>query len=102
MLLIGSHRLAGTVESFFAVRNYTLGAVSLLLFWAFSPIGGQSSLRLLSMRPSILNSTETLWYLSSNSTSGFRRTSSSASTVSLVNALYQASLLPPLSIKSLA
>ncbi|KAF2658976.1 hypothetical protein K491DRAFT_689580 [Lophiostoma macrostomum CBS 122681] len=46
--LVGSQSLVSTVSSAFALRSFNALSIYLLLLWSLSPLGGQSSLRLLS------------------------------------------------------
>lgn len=45
--MFGSQSLMGAVRTAFAIRNGTAVTVSIVILWLLSPLGGQSSLRLL-------------------------------------------------------
>ncbi|KAI9881289.1 MAG: hypothetical protein M1830_005575 [Pleopsidium flavum] len=97
-ILVGSQSFAGAVQQIVGLRIFSLGAISIILLWAFSPLGGQSSLRLLTRQESALYGSKRLWYLNTNGTSGFAGSSTTASSAAPVTALYAASLLAPLSV----
>lgn len=60
--LVGCQSLFSTFERQFAFRRFDLLGVSLLAAWMLSPLGGQSSLRLLSMKPLLKPVNDTVKY----------------------------------------
>lgn len=51
--LVQGTSLAGSIKAAFFLRNRTIWGLLIILVWCFSPIGGQSSLRRLSIRNAI-------------------------------------------------
>jgi hypothetical protein len=49
-LLIGSRSLASTVTTLFSLSSMGIFEISLIIIWALSPIAGQASVRVLSLR----------------------------------------------------
>ena len=47
--LIGSQSLAGSVERWIVLRRFNLVGIAIVALWLLSPLGGQSSLRILSI-----------------------------------------------------
>lgn len=92
--LMGSHTLFSTVETHFFLHSFGPLGVGLVLLWALSPLGGQSSLRLLDTTQHPLISSAKLRYPSYNQT-----TESYFSTLYdarfAIDALYAATLLAP-------
>ncbi|KAJ4992952.1 hypothetical protein SVAN01_01656 [Stagonosporopsis vannaccii] len=60
--LVGCQSLFSTFERQFAFRRVDLLGLSLLVAWILSPVGGQSSLRLLSTKPLLVPVNDTVKY----------------------------------------
>ena len=82
------------------LSRVTLLGIGLILLWAFSPAGGQASLRLLSVTTRDLNSTSTVAYMNSgNQTSMLFDDLQTTFTYGQVDSIYTAALLSSPSIK---
>jgi hypothetical protein len=95
--LLGSLSIFGTVETQFFLRSCSVTGVLLFALWALSPVGGQASLRLLSVRPSASAGTRSVWYVAKEQAynSVFSSLSSWTTGSNNVQALFQASLIAP-------
>jgi hypothetical protein len=62
-LLVGCQSLYGVVERQIAARQIDILGVTIILVWALSPVGGQSSLRLLNTSPHLVSFNTTIRYL---------------------------------------
>lgn len=65
--LMASHSLASVVMSFFKLRIFTIWTPLILLVWCLSPLGGQSSLRMVDLAYSETHSFHDVYYLDANS-----------------------------------
>ena len=98
--LLGSQTVFGTIWVQVTLRNLNALGVVLVLLWLISPLGGQSSLRLIAKDAEVDEENVTFASLdptntTSSFTQGFAQTLSGAS----INALYVGCLVAPLSIK---
>lgn len=100
--LIRSTSLGGTVASIFSLRLYNVLAPTLLLIWAFSPIGGQSSLHLVAAGIRYEFSTVNITYYDTRSESVFAQNDVAVDIyLPTINAIFQASVMePPSAISS--
>ena len=104
--LIGSHNLAGAVQRVFLLRRYTLLGLAIVALWLLSPLGGQSSLRILDLAQSTVISSQVVSYFNTNITgkgAGFDYSAGPASPYyggPTFSALLQASLLAPQSVRT--
>ena len=89
---MGSRTLFGTIESQVLLRVFGFLGFSLLFLWALSPLGGQASLRLLSVQSDTTNSTIQVRYMSTNQTTILFGASASMY-LPFVTSLYSSSLL---------
>ena len=92
---MGSQSLASSIETALALRILSPLSVLIVLLWALSPVGGQSSLRLVSFEPKPIFSTKPIYYWSSNTTFPFGGESSSHYTTepNAIQAIVASSLL---------
>lgn len=60
--LLGSQSVVSAVYTAFVLRSANVLSLSLLVLWAFSPLGGQSSLRLMYETNSTIHSSATIYY----------------------------------------
>ena len=92
---MGSQSLAGSVESALALRIMSPLAVLIVLLWALSPLGGQSSLRLLSIEERPIFHASRIYYWGSDTTYAFGGASAAHydTTPSSIQAIVAASLL---------
>ena len=92
---MGSQSLAGSIETAFALRIITPIAGLIVLLWLLSPIGGQSSLRLVSIQQLPEIDSKLIWYWSSNTSNAFGGSSAShyVTTPNAIQALIAASLI---------
>ena len=65
---MGSQTIGGTVVTHFLLRSFNLFGLGLFILWMLSPIGGQSSLHLLSIESQPLTTADQLIYLDTNTT----------------------------------
>ena len=66
--LMGSQTIAGTITTHFLLRSFNLVGLGLFFLWVLSPVGGQSSLHLLSIKSQLLTTTDPVKYLDTNTT----------------------------------
>jgi hypothetical protein len=90
------------VERAFLLRRFGVIGLAIVLAWAFSPLGGQSSLRILDTTRSGVDSQQQLYYFDTNATdiSMLGGASDLGDFGPAINALYSASLLAPEKVKS--
>lgn len=99
--LNGSQSFAGAIERIIFLRRYSLIGSAVIIMWCLSPLGGQSSLRILDISTREKRSEGQIWYF--NTTAILGTSVSAFATVDRYNgpsmmALLQASLLEPDSI----
>lgn len=63
---MGSQTLFSAFKYAFALRSFTLSTLLLLILWTINPIGGQASLRMISLDPNIASESPNIAYLASN------------------------------------
>ncbi|GAB1317843.1 hypothetical protein MFIFM68171_08053 [Madurella fahalii] len=90
--ILGSQSLAGTLHRIVSVRSHTLIGLPILLTWALSPIGGQSSSRLLYATEEVTDSVTTAYYSSTDTLSVFHSANMASKDFVTVSTLYSASL----------
>lgn len=99
--LIGSTSLGGTIASVFSLRLFNALAPTLLLIWALSPIGGQSSLHLVVAGTRHELSTVNITYYDTRSESVFAQNQNSIDYyLPTTNAIFQTSMMAPSSATS--
>ncbi|KAI4721751.1 hypothetical protein E4T48_01959 [Aureobasidium sp. EXF-10727] len=106
-LLLASQTVWGTFESQILLRRFTLFGAHLFLLWCLSPLGGQASLRVLniSMKAETTGGQPVLYLATGGMSShgmenGVLASGDAATSLAAIDALYSASLLAPLSVKS--
>ena len=85
------------------LRRFGVVGLAIVLVWAFSPLGGQSSLRILDTRQSGVDNRQQLYYFDTNQTEGVSMLGGASDLGYFgpaINALYSASLLAPEKVKS--
>ena len=93
---MGSLTIFGAFEMQALLRTFDILGLALVVLWAFSPLGGQASLRLLDQGVQSALTNTTLKYLSSDSDSIFDEGVSSWESLGfLINTVYLAALLTP-------
>lgn len=92
--LIQSDSLASAIKTAFILRNRAWGGVLIIVVWLFSPLGGQSSLRVLSEIDSFSVHNQTIIYTTGDSLS------SSPFDIAAVSNLIQATLRSPQTAKN--
>ncbi|GKT41708.1 uncharacterized protein ColSpa_01889 [Colletotrichum spaethianum] len=108
--LMGSRTVGGTLLVHFQLRALNLLALFLVLIWIFSPLGGQSVLRMLETRSRTVTQPADVVYFDTNAQSQFASWSDASPTssaynnnrMSIVNAMYNALILSPDAVKSAA
>jgi hypothetical protein len=99
--LIGSTSLGGTIASVLSLRLYNALAPKLLLIWALSPIGGQSSLHLVAAGTRHEFSNVNVTYFDTRSESVFAQDATSIDIyLPTTNAVFQTSMMEPSSATS--
>lgn len=100
--LIGSQNLTGAVQRMVLLRNYGPLGFAIVVLWLLSPLGGQSTLRLLNVSPSAVPSERQLHYFNVNYTAGtvFTGANYLYTMGASVSALFQASVLASVQAKS--
>ncbi|TEA10795.1 hypothetical protein C8034_v008697 [Colletotrichum sidae] len=106
--LMGSRTVGGTILVHFQLRALNLLALFLLLIWVFSPLGGQSILRMLTTRSNKISRPSDVVYFDTDAPSQFAAWSESSPTsyafninrMSIVDAMYSALILSPDAVKS--
>lgn len=95
-----SQSLAGSVMATYNLRNLNIISLAILLVWTLSPLGGQSSLRVLSNSKAVVQSQVTIYGATAETIQYFGGSSSEVTTSSVINALFSASLLAPDNIRT--
>ena len=97
--MIASSSLASSVQAAFSLRRLSPTAVLILFIWVLSPVGGQSSLRLLSIvqQPAISN--RSIYYAKIDTTFYIGGSSHYDTRPLAANAIFRASLLAENSTK---
>jgi hypothetical protein len=100
--LVGSQNLLGAVKTAFMLRQVGLTSSAIILLWGLSPLGGQSSLRILDTKRVDVVGSQFIPYFDTNDTSAtsFMGASAMGSANNGMTAIYQASLLSPEKIQS--
>lgn len=98
--LLGSQTFFGTLTTQFFMRSYNLVGLGLLLFWCLSPLGGQSSLRIITTSYSPVPSNASILYLNTRAESPFSGGGDMRDRLPQLNALYLSSLMAPESVKT--
>ncbi len=96
---MGSSSLAGSVQSAFSLRRIDIAAISILVIWVLSPVGGQSSLRLLSIVQEPATTNHSIYYARSDTTYYIGGSSHYETEPFATNAIFQSSLLAATSTK---
>ncbi|KAF7505292.1 hypothetical protein GJ744_001079 [Endocarpon pusillum] len=100
--LIGSQNLTSAVQRMVLLDRYGPLGFAIVVLWLLSPLGGQSSLRLLNVVSSAVSSEAQVHYIDVNRTAynAFSSASNIRTLGSAVSALFQASLLASVQAKS--
>jgi hypothetical protein len=91
--LVGSQNISSTVERMVMLKRYGFLSTIIVLLWCFSPLGGQSSLRTLSSRPSVIQSRRGVDYFNVDNIDGSTFYSSGTEVGGALNAVFQAALI---------
>ncbi|KAF7193895.1 hypothetical protein HII31_04785 [Pseudocercospora fuligena] len=94
-LLAGSTSVAGTILHQAALRLPSLLGLALIVAWALSPLGGQASLRVVSIGTSSISSTIDTSYMSTNKSFDGYVTGDLGQMQTMINGLFNAALLGP-------
>lgn len=105
---MGSRTVGGTLLIHIQLRAINLLTLSLILVWIFSPLGGQSVLRMLETRLRNVVTPSSVVYFDTDAQSLFASWSDASPTsyayninrMSIVNAMYNALILSPDAVKS--
>lgn len=98
-LLAGSNTLVNTVTTQLTLRVASFVGPLLVLLWALSPLGGQASLRVMTIGNRTISSTGSFQYMVQNNSFDPWDTADDASAIAVVDGLFVASLLSPLTTK---
>ncbi|KAK0706014.1 hypothetical protein B0T26DRAFT_836843, partial [Lasiosphaeria miniovina] len=91
--LLGSQSFAGTVVRLLEVRTHIILGLLIFSTWALSPVGGQSSSRLIETASNVTTDTATIYHSSTDGLTALISASDKAVNQAAVNTLYSASLL---------
>ncbi|KAJ5918344.1 hypothetical protein N7454_010719 [Penicillium verhagenii] len=92
--LNGSMSMTGAVTSMLAIGYVRPLTIAILLLWVMSPIGGQSALRMLTLTATSVQGNMSVEYLNIvNASSWFDGSSSTSSTIGVVDSIYATSLM---------
>lgn len=64
--LLRSQALFGVIRTQFLLNDWNLKAILIILLWALSPLGGQGTLRLISVTNQPIQTTTPVWYMISD------------------------------------
>jgi hypothetical protein len=96
--LMGSCTFFGTISTQFLLHSFNLLGVGLILLWALSPLGGQSSLHVISTAYEPVFSNSSIKYLNSRASPAFTDSGDLSRLELPLNALYSSSLLAPVTV----
>lgn len=91
-LLANCTSVVNSLVAQFSLRTYSIAGITLAILWLLSPVGGQASLRMMSVGYENVTDTAPIAYLATDSNYAFWRTDAS-SQLTVAIAMYQASLL---------
>ena len=89
-LLAGSTTVVNTILTQMSLRVLSAAGLILILAWAISPLGGQASLRVITIAQQNTTSTAPVKYMSTNHSFSFYATLDLGPLVTLVDGLYNA------------
>ena len=92
-LLASSTSVSGAVMAQISLRVFSIVGTSCVLLWAFSPIGGQASLRVVGTGNTTTTVPDTFTYVTNNQSFYEYFTATDLSEVTIVNALFLTSLI---------
>lgn len=98
--LIQSQSFAGSIEAAYGLRDLSVASFAITLLWALSPIGGQSSLRVLSTAAANIQSETSVYGVTAETMRYFGGSAHQVNDQNVINALFSASLLAPDSTRS--
>ncbi|KAA8893545.1 hypothetical protein FN846DRAFT_978353 [Sphaerosporella brunnea] len=99
--LLGSTTFGGTLLTHSMLRLFNISALLLVALWSLSPLGGQASLRMVTVQPHIKEAIDaSLWYRSSSESPIFDSGSGRVMTLPKVNALFMSTILVPESTRN--
>ncbi|KAI0015593.1 hypothetical protein F4780DRAFT_786586 [Xylariomycetidae sp. FL0641] len=101
-LLAGCSSLTSVVTSQYQMRMVSFLGVLLMLIWALSPVGGQASIRQLSLATRLATEETNYTYMIPGTSMMDYRISDHASAFANINALLMSSLMSPMSTKESA
>ncbi|KAK3503895.1 hypothetical protein B0T13DRAFT_143880 [Neurospora crassa] len=91
--ILGSQSFAGSLFRLFSVRSHISLGIMILLTWALSPLGGQSSSRLIFTTIQVSDSKTLVYYSTTDSESAFSSASGLQVASSATNSLFTSSLM---------
>lgn len=94
-LLAGSTTLVNTITTQLTLRILSIAGPLLVVLWAFSPLGGQASLRVMTIGNTTISNTTPLQYMVQNRSFGPFETADDATQIAIIDGLVVASLLSP-------
>lgn len=94
-LLAGSSSLVNTITTQTSVRTLSYAGPALVALWALSPLGGQASIRVMSVGNSTVQDTTPVSYMSMGNLTEDFATADDASPLAVVKGLYSVALLSP-------
>ena len=94
-VLSGSYTLVSTVITQLTLRILSVTGLLLIILWALSPVGGQASLRVMTVGNATTNSTTSFEYVNRRTSFNLFRNADDSTILAVVNGLVVASLLNP-------
>ncbi|KAK3342586.1 hypothetical protein B0H65DRAFT_429262 [Neurospora tetraspora] len=91
--ILGSQSFAGSLFRLFSVRSHISLGIMILLTWALSPLGGQSSSRLIFKTIQVSDSKALVYYSTTDSESSFSSASGLQVASTAANSLFTSSLM---------
>jgi hypothetical protein len=92
---MGSRTFFSTISTQLMLQSFNLLGIGLILLWALSPLGGQSSLNVINITYKFTFSNSSVKYFNSKAISVFTQTPRISRVELPLNALYSSSLLAP-------
>lgn len=96
-LLVGSQSISGAVQRAVLLRQLSLTSTLVVVLWGLSPLGGQSSLRVLNTKELSVFGNQSVYYFdtSNDTNSWLNGAMGGGSNLKWISSIYQACLLAP-------
>ncbi|KAF4339296.1 hypothetical protein FBEOM_6832 [Fusarium beomiforme] len=97
--LVQSQSLASSIEAVVSLRKLTISGFFIMSVWLLSPLGGQSSLRVMRIRTNVREESRLVHYLDTNTRSYFGESSHYVGLDSAISSIFMASVIASNSTK---